>query len=62
MTVNVAERERNAVDMSDKNKDEGAHTKNVIHDGQGKYDHSTTKPVEESSGGKHSKDDKGEEK
>jgi len=49
--------------MSDEGKDEGEHATTVPHDGHlGKYDHSKTKAVEEASGGRHSKDDKGEEK
>lgn len=32
----------------------------VQDDGEGDYDHSKTKPVEESSGGRHSTDDRGD--
>ncbi|MBB5158127.1 hypothetical protein [Saccharopolyspora phatthalungensis] len=39
----------------------GKHDTNVERDGHGDYDHTKTKPVEESSEGTHSSDDKGGE-
>jgi hypothetical protein len=55
--------EREGVEMAGNKKDDsGKHGTNSVRDGYKKdgYNHSTTKDVSESSGGRHSKDDKDE--